>query len=163
MLVATYLVLLVCCCAFAAIRGGAPERWGVAILLGAIAISAVMPRAGGLRFGEIEVGFMVGDAAMLIAIAVLAMRAQRYWPMYMAAILIDTLITHLLMLSPRLMPFSYSVMLAGWNMINPPILAAAAWRHQRRIVRFGADPPWTAAEHLHEHGSNEAPSVERGH
>lgn len=142
MLVPTYLALLVLCCSYALWRGGAPERWGVAILLASIALSGVIPRSG-LRFGQIEVGFMIGDLAMFIAISVLAVRAQRYWPMYMAAILLDTLITHLLMLSPHVMPWSYSAMLAGWNLVNPPLLAGGTWHHRRRLAQHGSDPAWS--------------------
>jgi hypothetical protein len=83
------------------------------------------------------------DAAMLLCVVVLALRAQRYWPMWMAAILLDTVVTHLLMLSPPLMPWSYSVMVAAWSYPHPLLLAAGAWRHRKRIHRYGTDPAWS--------------------
>lgn len=139
-----YLAVLVLCSAYALMRGGAPERLGVAILLGAIVASHFAPPSGVLRFAQLETGLLLVDAAMLFCVVVLALRAQRYWPMWMAAILLDTVITHLLMLSPPLMPWSYSVMVAAWSYPHPLLLAAGAWRHRKRIHRYGTDPAWSA-------------------
>ncbi|MEN3749149.1 hypothetical protein TPR58_18390 [Sphingomonas sp. HF-S3] len=138
-----YLALLLGCSGYALARGGAPERIGVLILALAIVASHFAPAAGPVRFKTIEWGVMMVDLAMLSAVLVLAVRAQRFWPMWMAAILVNTIVTHLLMLSPNLIPWSYSVAIAGWSYPNPVLLAIGAWRHRSRIRLYGADPAWS--------------------
>lgn len=140
-----YLALLVWCSLYAAIRGGVPERIGVAVLLGAVVASQLVPTAGAQRFKVIETGILAVDAAMLACVLILSVYAQRYWPMWMAAVLVNTVVTHLLMLSPTLRPWSYSVALAAWSYPNPIILAVGAWRHRARVRRYGEDPPWNRA------------------
>ncbi|WP_294292951.1 hypothetical protein [uncultured Sphingomonas sp.] len=137
-----YLSLLLSCCLYAGVRGGLPERIGVAILLTAVLASQVMPRIAFQGFKTIETGLLVVDATMFVCVVILALHAQRYWPMWMAAVLLNTVVTHLLMLSPALWPWSYSVANAAWSYPNPIILAIAAWRHRARVQRYGEDPPW---------------------
>ncbi|MBM3928586.1 MAG: hypothetical protein FJ335_09035 [Sphingomonadales bacterium] len=143
MLVQFYLVLLVSCCLYAAVRGGLPERIGVAILLAAVVASALVPIVSFNRFKIIELGILTVDVAMLVCVLVLSLYAQRYWPMWMAAVLVNTVVTHLLMLSPKLFPTSYWAALAVWSYPNPVILAVGAWRHRGRVKRYGDDPPWS--------------------
>lgn len=138
-----YLSVLILCSLYASVRGGTPERLGVAILIGAIIASHFAPASGVHRFQQLETGLLTVDAVMFACVVALALRAQRYWPMWMAAILLDTLVTHLLMLSPPLMPWSYSVMIAAWSYPHPLLLAVAAWRHRNRVVRYGSDPAWS--------------------
>lgn len=142
--VSIYLLLLVVCCLYASIRGGAPERWGVGILVAAVILSLLTPPSGPVRFASMEVGFLIVDSAMLVAVVALALRADRYWPMLMAAVLCDTVVTHLLMLSPLLMPYSYSVMIAAWSYPSPIILFVGAFRHRVRLRRVGSDRAWAS-------------------
>ncbi|OYY68631.1 hypothetical protein [Sphingomonas sp. 28-63-12] len=142
MTIPVYLSILVVCCLYALVRGGAPERLGTAALLVAIVASRFAPASGPVRFQTIEYGIMAVDAALLAVILIIAVRAQRFWPMWMAAILLDTVLTHLLMLSPKLIPWSYSVMNAAWSYPIPIILAIGAWRHRARIDTYGSDPAW---------------------
>jgi len=138
-----YLGLLVTCCVFALWRGGAPERLGVAILVAAIVASSFVPAAGTHRFYQMESGLLAVDSAMLVAVTLLALFAQRYWPMWLAAVNVNIVVTHLLMLDPRLMPWSYAVANAAWSYPIPVLLAAGAWRHRQRIARYGSDPAWS--------------------
>jgi hypothetical protein len=137
-----YLVILVVCCLYAIVRGGPPERLGALALIAAVVATRFVPASGTIRFQTIEYGVMAVDMTLLIAIVVIAIRAQRYWPMWMAAILLDTVVTHLLMLSPKLIPWSYSVMIAAWSYPMPLILAIGTWRHQTRARSYGDDPAW---------------------
>ncbi len=140
--VPVYLSMLVVCCLYAFVRGGAPERLGAATLVGAIFASHFAPASGPIRFQTIEYGVLAVDAATLMAILIIVIRAQRYWPMWMAAILLDIVVTHLLMLSPKVVPWSYAVMIAAWNYPIPIILAIGTWRHRARLQTFGSDAAW---------------------
>ncbi|MEN3336982.1 MAG: hypothetical protein V7647_658, partial [Acidobacteriota bacterium] len=140
MFIAAYLATFAACSFYAWRAGGAPERIGVATLCAAVAASEAVSRTVHPTFLGVEWGYTLVDGLALVGFTVLACRAQRYWPMFVAAILLDQILTHLLMLSPKLMPFSYSVMLAIWSFAKPPIIAVGAWRHRRRLASLGSDP-----------------------
>lgn len=139
-----YFLMLVGCGLFAVLRGGAPERWGTGALVVAVIATVWSPVFGFGRFETIEYGIASADAAFFCAVVVIALRAQRYWPLWIAAIMADVLRTHLLVLVPGVVPWSYAVMNAAWNYPIPPILAVAAWRHQSRIRQYGSDPAWNS-------------------
>lgn len=137
-----FLAILAVCCLYALVRGGPPERLGAAALIAAVVASHFVPASGPIRFQTIEYGTMAVDMTLLAVIVFIAVRAQRFWPMWMAAILLDTVLTHLLMLSPKLIPWSYSVMNAAWGYPLPIIIAVGTWRHQMRKRSHGDDPAW---------------------
>ncbi|CAN5404316.1 hypothetical protein BH09PSE4_BH09PSE4_22250 [soil metagenome] len=138
-----YLTILIGCCLYSLFRGGAPERIGVGILFGAIVLSAFAPKSGPIRFQTFESGLFVVDSMMAAALILLSLRAQRYWPMWVAAIQIDVIATHLMMLSPSIMPWSYSMAMAFWSYPASILIAIGTWRHRQRLARYGEDPAWS--------------------
>ncbi|MBB4840016.1 hypothetical protein HNP52_003108 [Sphingomonas kyeonggiensis] len=138
-----YLALLVSCCLYALARGGTPERAAVGILVSAVAASAFTPSTGAHRFFQLEMGMLTVDTCLFLAMTVLALKAQRYWPMWLAAVKLNTVITHLLILSPSLMPWSYAVANAAWSYPSPLLIAIGAVRHRQRLKLYGADPAWS--------------------
>ncbi len=138
-----YLVLLVGCCLYALARGGTPERAAVGILVSAVVASAITPSTGLHRFFQLELGMLVVDTCLFLAMTVLALKAQRYWPMWLAAVKLNTVMTHLLILSPSLMPWSYAVANAAWSYPSPLLIAIGAVRHRQRLKRYGVDPAWS--------------------
>lgn len=69
------------------LRGGAPERWvALILLLTALADLAFVLTAGQLVSRDIRI--LVLDCALAIAITIIALHAERYWPMLIAAFLI---------------------------------------------------------------------------
>ena len=142
MTVPIYLSIVLVCCVYAIVRGGTPERLGVGALVMAIVASHFAPKSGAVRFQVLEYGLLAVDSVFLVAMMFIVIRAQRYWPMWMAAVLLDTVLTHLLMLTPTLMPWSYSVMMAAWSSPIPIILAIGAWRHRARLQTYGSDAAW---------------------
>jgi hypothetical protein len=138
-----YLALLIGCCLYALARGGTPERAAVGILVSAVAATVLSPATGVHRFYQLELNLLVIDSALFIAMAALAMKAQRYWTMWLAAVKLNTVITHLLILSPSLMPWSYAVANAAWSYPSPLLIAIGAVRHRQRLKRYGVDPAWS--------------------
>lgn len=141
--VIVYLGLLVTCCLYALARGGSPERLGVALLLSAVGVSFFIPSMGMHRFFQLEVGMLLVDSCLFLSVTALALRAQRYWPMWLAAVKLNTVITHLLNMSPALMPWSYAIANAAWSYPSPLLIAIGAARHRQRLKRYGADPSWS--------------------
>lgn len=141
--VVIYLALLLVCCLYASARGGTPERLAVAILVAAIVVSHFVPPAGPVRFQQMEPGLLMVDAGMFLSTMLLSLKAQRYWTIWLSAVYLNIVLTHLLMLTPSLMPWSYAVANAAWNWPVPLLIAIGAARHRQRIARYGADPSWS--------------------
>lgn len=68
-------------------RGGAPERWvALILLLTAVADFAFVVTAGEMVTRDIRI--LVLDCALAITITIIALHAERYWPMLIAAFLV---------------------------------------------------------------------------
>jgi len=140
-----FLVLLLGACLYATLRGGAPERIGAAILILATLASAITLELSARRYHQTELATMWVDIAMTIAFLALALRAQRYWPMWVSMVQLDLVAMHLVMFSPETGSWSYWAVQALWSYPQPVLLAVGTWRHRGRLARYGDDPPWTSA------------------
>ncbi len=130
---------------YATLRGAAPERWGALVIVLATIASVLAPKVGKVPFGAFEPYICAVDTITAVAFILLALRAQRYWPMWLAALQIDTVVTHLAMLvAPRVMPWAYAVMEIAWSYPIIILLAIGTARHQQRLRRYGNDPSWSS-------------------
>ena len=141
-----YYVLLDLCWIYALLRGGVPERLGAAIVAigSAITVAAMSSRAG--RFGSVEVGAFIVDVLCLIAFLALALRANRYWPLWIVALQIIGTAAHAVKLAdPALIGRAYAFALAFWSYPMLLLIALGTWRHQRRLAEFGVDRSWSSS------------------
>lgn len=141
-----YFAILVLCTLYALLKGGAPERIGAGIIaLGSIlSLAAVSGPAG--RFGSVEVGVFLVDVAALVAFLALAFRAERYWPLWVAALQVIGTTGHAIKLvDPAVIPRAYAFILALWTYGMLSMVVLGTWRHQRRLARNGADPSWSTS------------------
>lgn len=125
---------------YAFARGGAPERWVAVLLVVAALIDAALPFKPDRSFHRVEWGALAIDVALLAALSWVALFANRYWPMWVAAIQLDTVAIHgVRAYDPALRAPVYEA-LAGWAAY--PILAAlviATLRHRARAP----EPAWS--------------------
>lgn len=141
-----FYAMVALCCGYAWIRGGPPERWGAAIFLAAGGLTQAALSAPGVRFNDVEVGVLIVDCAMLVALAVLAVRAERFWPLWVTALQLIGIAAHAIKASnPEGLRLAYSLALSMWGYPMLLSLAAGTWFHQRRLVRFGADRSWSTS------------------
>lgn len=140
-----FLGLLLGTLLYAAFRGGAPERLSALIIVAATVATVLVPKVGKVAFASLEPGVFIVDSLTGVAFILVALRAQRYWPMWMAALQIDTVLTHVAMLTaPRVMPWAYAVMEIAWSYPMVILLAVGTARHQRRLRLYGSDPSWNS-------------------
>lgn len=136
--------LLMACCGYALWRGGAPERIGAAIILFGTALTVVAASGSANRFGSVEVGIFVVDVAGSVAFLILALRAERFWPLWMTALqAIETAGHAVKLVDPIVMRWAYAFVLAIWMYPMLVLLAVGTWRHQTRLTRFGEDRSWS--------------------
>ena len=141
-----FLAILVLCLGYAILRGGAPERLCAAIFVMAYILSTIAQSGPAVRFEWVEVGVFAVDLAVLLALLVLAMRANRFWTLWVAALQIIGTAGHGVKLAdPDVMRSGYAIALALWAYPQLLLLVIGTWNHRRRLARNGADPSWSSS------------------
>ncbi len=131
--------------AYAAWRGGKPERF-VAIAMFAAAFATMIAYAPlSRRFAGAEFGVLAVDVLLFAGLTVIALNANRYWPMAVASLQLASLIVHLgKLLDLTMGGWAYALLLKLWAYPMLLTLLVATMRHRRRLVRYGVDRPWTS-------------------
>lgn len=135
--------LLIGCCSYALWRGGQPEKI-VAIVLtsGCFLTTGAASHSGG--FQSVESGILAVDLICLVGLVAIALRADRFWPLWMAAFqLIGTAGHAVRLVDATIVPTTYAFMLAIWAYPMIVLLIAGTWRHRKRLARFGFDRSWS--------------------
>jgi hypothetical protein len=138
--------LLLVCCGYAFLRGGAPERIGAGIYLFGTALTVAAAWESSNRFGSLEVGILVVDIAALAAFVVLALRANRFWPLWVAALQLLATAGHLAkLLEPNMIRWAYAFLLGAGSYPTLLLFALGTFRHQQRLKKFGVDRSWSSS------------------
>jgi len=137
------LFLLVC--SFPAFRwGGAPERSAAALLWGASLATQIVIAVLHISYRAPSVTLMAIDLALAVALYVLALRANRLWPMLLAAIQFCGVMGQAVaFVAPDWGTLENYLAQAKWGYLMGILLPVATYRHMRRLNRFGVDLPWS--------------------
>lgn len=122
---------------YAVRRGGQPERVTSAMLIIAAIGTTLLP---GMSFREVVWPLFAIDLALLIGLVALSVLADRYWPMYFAAIHLITVALHGVRAYDRtIIPTVYARL--GGELAYPTlaVLAIGTWRHCQR----GRERDWS--------------------
>jgi hypothetical protein len=140
-----YYVLLILCCTHAFAKGGSPERIGVSILAIGSMLSWALVSTGPSGFRSVQSGVLIVDLVVTIAYAALAWRADRFWPIWVTALVGVGALGHLgrWLAGPEISPRVYAISITIWSYVIIAVLMLGTWRHQRRVARFGYDRSWT--------------------
>jgi len=141
-----YLTILLICWVYALLKGGAPERIGASVIgLGSV-LSLVAASSPGARFGSVEVGVFLVDVAAFAVFLGLALRAERHWPLWVAALQAIGTAGHAAKLAdPTVIPLAYAFVLAFWVYPMLLLVVMGTWQHQRRLAKFGVDKSWSSS------------------
>lgn len=143
--VVLYLTLLSMTCSYALWRGGLPERLAASIILAAVAASVLVASSYRGAFAQREIGIFLVDLAMFGAVTMLALRAERFWPLCMAALLGLGLQLQLLsMVAPESGRQVYKVLHALNAYPVLLLLAIGTRRHRHRLSAGGVDISWSS-------------------
>jgi hypothetical protein len=139
-----FVALLLACTAYAMVAGGGPERVGAGIYALSCVLSVIAYQAPPIRFQSVEIGVFLVDVAVFVAFIPLALNANRYWPLWVSALLGIGVLGHLAMLvHPRVIPWAYAAVLSMWSYPILLLIVIGTAAHRRRLKRNGADPSWT--------------------
>lgn len=138
-------ILLLGTCGYAILRGGMPEKLTGWLLIVAAALTFATGWRRGM-FQQVEVTLFSIDLVLLVGLTVIALKADRLWPMFLAAFQLDSAAIHVLKLfDADMIRITYALMIAIWSYPMLLILAVGTLRHQRRLARFGGDRAWSLA------------------
>ena len=140
-----YLTILLVCWTYALFRGGAPEKIGASVIGIGSLLSLVAATSPGTRFGAVEFGVFLVDVAAFAVFLGLALRAERHWPLWIAALqAIGTAGHAAKLLDPKVIPLAYAFVLAFWVYPMLLLVVLGTWNHQKRLARFGVDKSWSS-------------------
>ncbi|MFV0622790.1 hypothetical protein ACBY01_02090 [Sphingomonas sp. ac-8] len=130
--------------AYAVGRGGAPERFaGMALLLATLA-TRVAQRQFPARFASVEWGVFGVDLVLLVALLVIALFADRFWPLWVTALHgLGTCSHFVKLLDLEVLRTAYATLSAVWSYPILILLVSGTVRHQQRLRRAGSDPDWS--------------------
>jgi hypothetical protein len=139
-----YNLLLLTCVPYALLRGGAPERWCAGIALGATILSIVALSQSAVIYQDAEIETLAVDLLALAAFFIVAVFADRFWPLVVAGLQADAVVIHICKLvQPDILPLGYAVGLSIWSYPILILLAVGTVRHRRRLVTHGYDLSWS--------------------
>jgi hypothetical protein len=85
------------------------------------------------RFADLETGVMLIDALVFAGFLWVALRSDRFWPLWVAGLQLTTMLGHALKaLDTALFQRAYGAALMFWAYPIVLILAVGTWRHRRR-------------------------------
>lgn len=121
---------------YALLRGKRDERHvGLIFVIGVIATELVLPPARE-RFASVETRLMFVDLAVFAGFLWVALRSERFWPLWMAGLQLTTILGHVLKaIDVELFARAYAAALVFWAYPMLLILAVGTWRNQRRTRR----------------------------
>jgi hypothetical protein len=116
-------------CGYALLRGTRDAKIVAIVTLVASFATLLLFRT----YSEVETGVLVVDTLTFLAFTAVAIKSDRFWPLWISGLQLTTTFGHLLKaFEDQLVPIAYAVALRSWSYPIQIILAVAVWRSQRR-------------------------------
>ena len=127
-------ILLALVALYALLRGKRDERLVTMILvLGVLATELALPPVEE-RFRGVETNLMLVDTAVFAGFLWVALRSDRFWPLWVAGLQLTSILGHLLKaLETDLFSRAYAAALVFWFYPMLLVLAIGTWRSARRM------------------------------
>ena len=128
-----YWSILILSCGYAMFRGRADERMVAGVCIAASFISVAVLSPMSVRYSTIEEGEMAVDLVVLAVFLLVALRSDRFWPLWITGLQLTTTLAHMLKaVDFKLLPFAYGAAERFWSYPILVIIAVGAWRQHRR-------------------------------
>ena len=130
-----YYAVLFAVCAYAYLRGRTDERVAATICVVATFATNVVYNPSG-SFASVEVGVLIVDTAALAGFTFLALRSDRFWPLWVAGLQLTTVVAHgLKAVELELLPQAYAAAARFWVYPIFAIIVLGTWRGTRSSSR----------------------------
>ena len=127
--------LLIVTCGYALWRGRKYEQLSALVFIAASVLSVVARSALHENYSAVARSDLAIDLFVLIALVVVALRSDRFWPLWVAGLQLTISMSHIFKaIEPDLVPIAYAAAERFWSYPTLIILFIGAWRqHHRRI------------------------------
>jgi hypothetical protein len=151
LLVMLFNIFLIASCGYALWRGGAPERICAVLYIVATLLTLLVAPHWQWHFQGVDWGVFTVDLALLAALVLLALHANRFWPMWVCATCGLGLLGHIsVIVAPTISPLFYATVSMGSSWPAILLLAIGTWRHSQRVAAGRTDPAWTDFSRLNQ-------------
>lgn len=135
--------ILLLTCGYALWRGRSDERIVAAMCLLASVTTRFAISPLQVRYASVETGLLAIDLILLGVFVWIALRSQRFWPLWVAGLQLTNSVSHLIKFADfDLVPRAYSAAAALWSYPILLILAVATWRSHQRGRAEAMPTPW---------------------
>ena len=136
-----YHALLIVVCAYAFMQGHGDERFAATICIVATVATRLMVSPLTSRYSSVEAGVFAVDLGVLVGFTFIALRSDRFWPLWAAGLQLTTILAHALKaVDFALVPQIYAAAARFWVYPIFLIIVIGTWRTQHRH-QFGEPPP----------------------
>lgn len=136
-------------------KGGGPERAVAGVMVGILVSDLIYH----LIFGNfsnvvsIDYGHALIDLVAMVALVLIALRANRMYTLWIAALQLIAFNAHLAReLTDVMSPIVYLILYVGPSYLQLLILGAGLWAHRRRLAKYGPYKSWTIKADTHRGG-----------
>jgi hypothetical protein len=131
------------CLAYVFRSGGKPERSAMLAQLVALLLSMIAISFRSIPISGLPLGLALVDVGLAIALTIVALKANRLWPIVLAGMQVATLFAHLARAFGFPLPAAgYIIFVQFWSWPMLAVTATGAYNHRSRIRRFGKEPDW---------------------
>lgn len=130
-----YHLLLIAVAAYAFLRGRSDERLAAGICIVATIATRLVLSPVGNRYSGVELGVLLVDLMTLAGFVVIALRTDRFWPLWVAGLQLTTLVAHALKaIELDLLPHAYAAAGRFWVYPIFLIIVVGTWRSHHRAL-----------------------------
>ena len=135
--VQTYYAILLAVCAYAFLAGRSDERIVAGICAIASVTSAIVVAPLGSRYSNVEAGIFLVDVAAFAGFTFVALRTERFWPLWVAGLQLTVSMSHLMKsVDLDLLPRAYAAAAVFWSYPILFIIVIGTWRTRRKPALF---------------------------
>ena len=134
-----YHLILAAICGYALWRGKFDERVTAIVCLAATLATRLALSPIGQRYSSLEGGVLIVDAVTFLAFVYVALRSERFWPLWVSGLQLTTTMAHIMKaIDANLFPQAYAAAGRFWSYPILLILAIGAYRTSVRVRRSAA-------------------------
>jgi hypothetical protein len=134
-------LLLLLTCGYALWRGRKYEQLSAVICIVASVGSVMLHYVERLGYEGLQASDLVVDTLVLLAFVAIALRSDRFWPLWVAGLQLTISMSHVLKaIQPDLYPMAYAAAERFWSYPTLIIIAIGAWRQHRRTLASRREP-----------------------
>ncbi len=137
-----YHALLIAVCAYAYLHGRRDERFAATICIVATLATRLVVSPVASRYSGVESGVFLVDLLTLAGFTFIALRTDRFWPLWVAGLQLTTMVAHgLKAIEINLVPQAYAAAARFWVYPIFLIIIVGTWRSHQRAPREGMSLP----------------------